>query len=300
MIRAASLALLLATAPAMAEKYNFNYAMAGADAIGLVRTFDDGKNTVLAFEGSAALTNPTITTVDGTILHYKSISRYAVLPGLQRHVLVYTKGLVAHVRYAPDAGRRFSPPTTVTMAPAPSWTPVPADNVAPRTFTPQHQAQSAASAPTATSPSPGVQQHQPAPPTHSPAAPTIALADAAADGVAAVGKPTHSTALGSVVTPAASASASATSVADAPLPPPQPSWTAGNGTTLRGSVEEWSAKAQWTVVWDAGVDYPITGSLKYEGTYLDAIRGIFLAHSKAERPLRADLYTSQKLIHITE
>lgn len=184
-----------------------------------------------------------------------------------------------------------STPTATASPPPP---PVPVAAVAAVALTSPDQAQSAASAPAATSPSPGVSQ-PPASPTQIPDAPNIALA-------AEPGESKHSPALGSVVTSAASVSVKSVAVAPLPppLPPPQPTWTAFNGTTLRGSVEEWSAKAEWTVVWDAGVDYPISGSLKYEGTYLDAIRGIFFAHAGAERPLRADLYTSQKLIHITE
>lgn len=81
----------------------------------------------------------------------------------------------------------------------------------------------------------------------------------------------------------------------------KPTWKAvGGSDTLRSAVEQWAKRAGWTVIWDAGIDYPIVGSLKYEGTYLDAVRGIFLAHAGAERPLRADAYTRQQLIHITE
>jgi len=137
----------------------------------------------------------------------------------------------------------------------------------------------AAPAPAATSHTPGGSQPPASPP---------ALAAA---------EPTAATAVGAVTTD------SATTVVQAPLPPPPPAkpvWTAANGESLREAIEDWSKKADWTVVWDASVDYPIVGTLRYEGDYLDAIRGIFLAHANAEKPLRADVYTRQHLIHITE
>lgn len=85
-----------------------------------------------------------------------------------------------------------------------------------------------------------------------------------------------------------------------PLPAPKPEWIAEHGTTLRAAVEEWSSKAGWTVIWDASIDYPIVGTLRYRGEYLDAVRGIFLAHAHAARPLQADAYVGQKLVHVTE
>lgn len=87
----------------------------------------------------------------------------------------------------------------------------------------------------------------------------------------------------------------------APTAPLQPAvWAAKEGSSVRDTVEEWAKKANWTVVWDAGIDYPIVGGLRYAGGFLDAIRGIFLAHARAATPLRADVYTRQHLIHITE
>ncbi|MEA9776954.1 toxin co-regulated pilus biosynthesis Q family protein [Xanthomonas campestris pv. raphani] len=85
----------------------------------------------------------------------------------------------------------------------------------------------------------------------------------------------------------------------APLPPPpKPVWAAENGTSLRYSVSQWAKRAGWTVVWDAEVDYPIAGTLSYEGEFVEAVAGIFRAHSRSTIPLRVDIYPRQKLIHI--
>ncbi|MBB3923918.1 toxin co-regulated pilus biosynthesis Q family protein [Xanthomonas arboricola] len=80
--------------------------------------------------------------------------------------------------------------------------------------------------------------------------------------------------------------------------PSKKTWVAENGTSLRYSVTEWSKRAGWTVVWDAEVDYPIAGTLTYEGDFVDAVAGIFRAHSRSAIPLRVDIYPRQKLIHI--
>lgn len=134
--------------------------------------------------------------------------------------------------------------------------------------------------------------------SQSPASPTLTV-ELPTRTLAAASEPKSALAQGSVIVdPVASVATNPITIA--PLAPPKPIWTAFNGTSLREAVEEWSKTANWTVVWDAGIDYPIVGSLKYEGTYIDAVRGIFLAHAGAEKPLRADVYTRQQLIHITE
>ena len=87
----------------------------------------------------------------------------------------------------------------------------------------------------------------------------------------------------------------------APPPPPTPVWTADAGSTLRGTLTEWAKAAGWAEPrWDAQVDYPIAGTMRFEGEFLDAVREIFAAHSSTQRPLQADVYVRQNLIHVTE
>ena len=78
-----------------------------------------------------------------------------------------------------------------------------------------------------------------------------------------------------------------------------PVWLAKTGATLRESVSEWGDKAGWQVVWSADYDYPILAQLTFEGSFIDAIVGVFRSYEKAERPLLVDVHESQKLIVIS-
>lgn len=78
-------------------------------------------------------------------------------------------------------------------------------------------------------------------------------------------------------------------------------WVAKKGNSLRDSVTEWAQKAGWDVNWvPQDLDYPIIGTLTYEGTFENAITGIFRAYEGAERPMLVDGNPSQKLIVVTE
>lgn len=198
---------------------------------------------------------------------------------------------------APLLSRPVPSPTAASTSlatAAPSPTPVPAVAVAAGASS--SPAGAAASpplptAPAAISPSaaPATVAHSPTPGETQPPAPSTLVLAPPADPVPAAG-----------ATAIPPAEAPKPSVVVTPLPPPKPVWVAGQGSTLRSAVEQWSGKADWTVIWDASIDYPIVGTLRYRGDYLDAVRQIFQAHAGAERPLRADAYTRQKLIHITE
>ncbi len=78
-------------------------------------------------------------------------------------------------------------------------------------------------------------------------------------------------------------------------------WLAENGSSFRTTLTAWASKAGWAEPrWDASVDYPIAGTMTFEGDFLDAVRGIFKAHAGVQRPVQADIYVSQKFIHVTE
>lgn len=77
-------------------------------------------------------------------------------------------------------------------------------------------------------------------------------------------------------------------------------WVAKKGDTLRESVSAWVTKAGWQgLVWNADYDYPIEAQLTFEGSFKDAIVGIFRAYEKAQRPLYADAHEPQKIIVVT-
>ncbi|MGX9960641.1 toxin co-regulated pilus biosynthesis Q family protein [Xanthomonas euvesicatoria] len=76
-------------------------------------------------------------------------------------------------------------------------------------------------------------------------------------------------------------------------------WVAGDGTSLRNSVQAWADQAGWRVEWNApGIDYQIVGTLAYEGDFVHAVTEIFRAHWHADVPLRVDVYPRQKLINV--
>lgn len=78
-------------------------------------------------------------------------------------------------------------------------------------------------------------------------------------------------------------------------------WVAKKGSSLRDSVTEWAQKAGWDVTWvPQDLDYPIIGTLTYEGTFENAVTGIFRAYEGAERPMLVDGNPRQKLIVVTE
>lgn len=86
-----------------------------------------------------------------------------------------------------------------------------------------------------------------------------------------------------------------------PVEVPKPIWKAEAGGTLRTTLLGWAKEAGWPEPrWDAPVDYPIVGTMVFEGDFLDALRGLFKAHAGVSRPVHVDVYTTQKFIHVTE
>ncbi|MDH0341967.1 toxin co-regulated pilus biosynthesis Q family protein [Chromobacterium haemolyticum] len=85
------------------------------------------------------------------------------------------------------------------------------------------------------------------------------------------------------------------------LTPPKVYWVAKAGSSLRESITKWAEKAGWDVRWvPDDLDYQIIGNLTYEGSFENAITGIFRAYEKAERPMLVDGNPKQKLLVITE
>lgn len=100
--------------------------------------------------------------------------------------------------------------------------------------------------------------------------------------------------------PAGRDTLAATSPAPAPVAPKPDPWLARTGATLRSTVETWGKRSGWTVVWNAAIDYPIVGELRYEDDFVAAIQGVFRAHATAERPLRAVLNPRHHLLTVEE
>lgn len=262
--------------PPPAPSYNFDYQVAGADAVGIKRVFDDGKNTVLILDTSGPL--PTVTKPDGTPLSIKRVENYAVLPGLQADVLVYSKGTVAHV----VEGRPATPVVVAAKQAAPAAT------VAVQTVA------------------------TPAPNLGKPGAATLGVA-CAPNGLEA--NPTGGNMLickngvwagldgkaASVAALATTSPAAATPTKVTVTTPVPEAWTASAGDQLQAVIKAWAARVQWTVVWvPKDVNYRLAAPLHFEGDVIAAMQQVFKLYSPGEHPLRPDFYPTQRLVVITE
>lgn len=274
MKRAASCALLamalaVSNTAAAATNYSFDYTLTGASALGIDRAFDDGKNTVLRFINTISdHDRPTVTGADGTVLQTRVIGPYLVLPGVQHHVLVYSKGIVAQVQQGTPPPRYPSPHDFAAQAaPAP---------VAP-----------------APAPAPSVQSgpHRIAPIIVTSSVGGIPTGSSVAIGTAEVSGATATAAGGFAI------------VTDEP--PPQPVWEAKTGSTLRTTTEAWAKKAGWSVRWllANGDDYEIEGST-HVGEFTDAIAKLYAPYFAPSfndsKPLHVKAYAKQKILVVSE
>lgn len=81
-------------------------------------------------------------------------------------------------------------------------------------------------------------------------------------------------------------------------PAPIPVWIARTGSTLKGTLIDWASRAGYHVVWGADYDYPIDAQLAYQGSFFDALKGIFTTFESADKPLLADVKTNN-VIYVT-
>ncbi|AKH64635.1 MULTISPECIES: toxin co-regulated pilus biosynthesis Q family protein [Photorhabdus] len=75
-------------------------------------------------------------------------------------------------------------------------------------------------------------------------------------------------------------------------------WTATPGQTLRDVTQAWASKSGYEVVWDASYDFPIRAGLRFDGTFIQAMTGLFNAYAMAHRPFTVDIYQEQRLVHV--
>lgn len=85
---------------------------------------------------------------------------------------------------------------------------------------------------------------------------------------------------------------------------PLPVWRAASGSTLRGVLAEWSARAGYKPpLWDSPAldtcDFPIVGDLTYSGSFEDAVSKLLPPYGEARTcAIRGHIYTKQRLVHI--
>ncbi|MCD0253111.1 TcpQ domain-containing protein [Xanthomonas campestris pv. campestris] len=282
MKRVALSALLLlsiaAADSAAATPYSFDYTVTGANAFGIERVFDDGKNTVLRFINNLPPGDaPTVTTADGTPLPTRVVGPYLVLQGLQRHVLLYRKGIVAQVRQ----GRAEVPYPTPALAFSQPVAPMPA---APVAAVPQ-PAQAAGAPVVVSSSVAGIQTAKPV--VVAGATPATTLTPATAAAVAA---------------PQASSGGLAVITDELP---PAPVWEAKPGSTLRTTTEAWAKQAGWTVRWllADGDDYEVVAG-RYVGDFAESLAKLYAPYFtpsfNGDKPLHVKAYAKPKVIVVSE
>jgi hypothetical protein len=293
MKRALVCALLMALAlPLAASPYSFNYSVEGAAVMGIDRVFDDGTNTVVAFYGPLGGERPTVVTSTGQVLPYRVVHRYLVLPGIQRHAVIYARGVVAQLVH----GR---PPSI--QLPAPAY-------AAPASAAPAMPiAALAVAAPSVTALAPAAETVIQTPAGHT-IRPLVAALPAPAaiptqPTVAASASIPAAPAAGAVTTPAVSVATAGFIVTDGPAPPPPPQWMASPGASLRITTEQWAERAGWTVYWQLknGADYE-TLSVSASGDFLSALRDLYAPYLQSEggKPVRVAAYSRQKILVISE
>lgn len=258
-------ALAVSNPAAAAPTYSFDYSITGASALGIDRAFDDGKNTVLRFVNTIPdHDRPTVTGVDGTVLPTRVLGQYLVLPGIHRHVLVYSHGVVAQVQQGSAPPRYPSP----------------------RDFT-----QVAQSAPASQV------QAQPATTPGGRAIVTSSVAGIQTAPAVVIGGPA------SAASAPAQKAGGFSVVADAPAPDPIWEAKAGstlrNTTETWAKRAGWSVR--WLLA--NGDDYEVDAS-SYQGEFTGAIARLYAPYFAPSfndsKPLHVKAYAKQKILVVSE
>jgi len=83
--------------------------------------------------------------------------------------------------------------------------------------------------------------------------------------------------------------------------PPKTMWVAQSPSTLHEAVQAWAKQVGWELRWlPDDLDYAILGRLSYEGSFENAITGIFRVYEGAERPLLVNGNPDQRVLIVSE
>lgn len=131
----------------------------------------------------------------------------------------------------------------------------------------------------------------------SPASPTVATTSSGAGPTGTSPIPTGN-----------AAATAATPVGGAAATAPLLTWVAPAGTTPRQTLQVWSAKAGWTLVWNATTDGPPTPAFSLSGEFLTALSAFQRAAvtpyestpARLKYPLHIEAFTRQKVIQVTD
>jgi type IV pili sensor histidine kinase/response regulator len=70
------------------------------------------------------------------------------------------------------------------------------------------------------------------------------------------------------------------------------SWTAERGQTLHKVMSDWCRRANVEFQWQAEYDYPIEASLRFNGSFEDAVRNLLIGFENAQPQPIAQLHTN--------
>jgi hypothetical protein len=78
------------------------------------------------------------------------------------------------------------------------------------------------------------------------------------------------------------------------------SWSVRADSTLRGTLEAWSAREGWDLVWDARHDYRLRAAADLGPDFLSAIRALADAVNMSSPDLTVTLYLGNRVIHVRD
>jgi hypothetical protein len=90
-------------------------------------------------------------------------------------------------------------------------------------------------------------------------------------------------------------SASAATMPSAPVG----SWTIAKGETLRASLDGWTKKAGWTLVWNSQYEYPIQAGAAFGGDFVSATSDLFKSLLDVRPALTVKFYRGNKVLLVT-
>lgn len=84
--------------------------------------------------------------------------------------------------------------------------------------------------------------------------------------------------------------------------PAQPdlSWSVRAESTLHTTLENWSAREGWELIWDAKNDYRIRASADLGSDFLAAVRALADAVHMTSPDLTVTLYLGNRVIHVRD
>jgi hypothetical protein len=285
-------ALALALGSALhAEPLNTNYVVSNRDAVGVIRAFDDGSNTILQFV-DLDHDRPQLTDQFGKHLSYRRVGEYAVLPGIKTDVHIASDGHEAEVRAA--AATPIAWPVPGAEGPAPAGLSSPSGFASSQKTSTAHAWSGGNGKEAAPQTWPTALHPMPATPAT----------------LAAINEPLPSRV--GVRTHTVAAAASSTPPKELPLPAPSPSpvpkvvksepiWQADAGSDAKTMLIAWARAAHWTVQWDPPFTYPIESRLSYRGDFVSVVEQHFKHYTdrrETDQPICIDMHRGNSTIHV--